>query len=273
MKRILIPVDFSEHSQNALEVGATLANRFGARLILFHMIGVSGAVFAKSELEEQEEVKYYLKLAREKLASFLDKPYLKGLQIETIIQNLKDFAEVAAVAGEKQADLIVMGSHGTSGVSAFFVGSNTEKVVRTSETPVLVIKSKKTDFAVTTLVFASDLQPQSIPAYKKVEHFAQLFSAELKLVYVNTVGAGFRSNGQIQEYTRRFVTALGKDIPITIYNDYSVELGIYNYAKTVNADMVALPTHGRKGLAHFFWGSIGEHLANTVALPVLTIKI
>ena len=273
MKTIVIPVDFSEHSEYALEVAANIAKRFGAKLILFHMIGVSGSVLAKSELEEQEEVKYYLKLAREKLTTFLDKPYLKGLAIETIIQNLKDFTEVAAVAQERQADLIVMGSHGTSGLSTFFVGSNTEKVVRTSETPTLVIKSKRTNFDIGTIVFANDLQSEYVLAYKKAEDFARFFDATLKSVYINTVGSGFKSNSQIQKDKELFVAALGKEVPIAIYNDYNVESGIYNYAKTIAADVVALPTHGRRGLAHFFLGSIGEKLANTATLPVLTIKI
>ena len=273
MKTILVPVDFSEHSEYALEVAASIAKRFQAKLILFHMIGVSASVLAKSEVEEREEVKYYLNLAREKLATFLDRPYLKNVAIETIIQNLKDFAEVDAVAREQQADLIVMGSHGTSGLSTFFVGSNTEKVVRTSETPILVIKSKRPNFDVNTIVFANDLEPEYVLAYKKVENFARLFNAELKLVYINTVGSGFKSNSQIHESIENFVTALGSEVPVVIYNDYSVELGIYNYAKSVSADMVALPTHGRRGLAHFFLGSIGEKLANTATLPVLTIKI
>ena len=273
MKSILVPVDFSEHSEYALEVAANIAKRFEAKLILFHMIGVSASVLAKSEVEEREEVKYYLKLAREKLATFLDRPYLKNVAIETIIQNLKDFAEVAVVAQEQQADLIVMGSHGTSGLSTFFVGSNTEKVVRTSEIPTLVIKTKRPNFDINTIAFANDLQPENVLAYKKVEDFARFFNAELKLVYINTVGSDFKSNTQIEEYMKGFVTALGTEVPIVIYNDYSVELGIYNYAKSISADMVALPTHGRRGLAHFFLGSIGEKLANTAMLPVLTIKI
>ena len=273
MNTLLVPTDFSEHSEYALEVAAVLANRFGAKLVLFHMIGVSPSVFTKSELEEQEEVKYYLKLAREKLKSYLDKPFLQGVPMETVIQNLKDFEEVDAVAKEKKADLIVMGSHGSSGLNAFFVGSNTEKVVRNSETPILVVKTKRPDFHISQIVFASDLQPETVVAFKKVSALANEFNAKLKVVYVNTIGSHFKSDNQIQQNIQRFREAVGKEVPISVYNDYSIEAGIYNYAQTVGADLVAIPTHGKKGLAHFFLGSVGENLANTAALPVLTIKI
>lgn len=273
MKNILVPIDFSNHSQNALEVAATLSKRFDAQLILFHMIGISESVLSKSELEEQEEAKYYLTLARNRLSSFIDQPYLTGLTIKTIIQNLKDFSEVAEVAQEKEVDLIVMGSHGTSGLKSFFVGSNTEKVVRTSHIPVLVIKKKRTSFNINHILFATNLEKESIVAYQKVADFAEKMQAKLTMVHINTIGATFRSNAQIHEKVETFQEILGEKVPVQIYNDYSVEEGIYNFAKTLNIDLVAIPTHGRKGLAHFFLGSIGESLANTAELPVLTQKI
>jgi nucleotide-binding universal stress UspA family protein len=273
MKRILVPIDFSEHSENALEVAATLTKRFDAQLILFHMIGVSESVLSKSELEEQEEAKYYLQLAKKRLSSFLDKPYLKDLNIRTIIQNLRDFSEVEKVAREKQADLIVMGSHGASKLKSFFVGSNTEKVVRSSGVPVLVIKKKHMDFNIKKILLAINLEPESIPAYQKATDLAEKLGAELLLVYVNTLGVLFQSDSQIQKRIDQFNNILEKKVPIEVYNDYTIEEGIYSYAKEIQADLIAVPTHGRQGLAHFFLGSIGENLANMAELPVLTLKI
>ena len=273
MKRILVPIDFSEHSENALEVAATLAKRFNAQLFLFHMIGVSESVLSKSELEEQEEADYYLQLAKKKLSSFLDKPYLKDLTVNSIIQNLRDFSEVEKVAREKQVELIVMGSHGASRLKSFFVGSNTEKVVRSSNVPVLVIKKRHTDFNVKKMLLAINLEPESIPAYQKAKDLAEKLEAELKLVYINTIGVSFQSNSQIQKHIDYFNSILGKNVPIKIYNDYTIEEGIYGYAKKIEADVIAVPTHGRQGLAHFFLGSIGENLANMAELPVLTLKM
>lgn len=273
MKSILVPIDFSEHCENALEVASILARQFDAELILFHMVGISESVLSKSELEEQEEAKYYLQLAKKRLSTFIDRPYLKELTVRTIIQNLKDFGEVAQVAEEKEAGLIVMGSHGTSGLKSFFVGSNTEKVVRTSTIPVLVIKTKRFSFTINHILFATDLEEESALAYRKVAAFAKALGAKLTVVHINTIGTMFQSNGQILKKVEGFHEILGEKVPVEIYNDYTVEEGIYNYAKTVEADLVSIPTHGRKGLAHFFLGSIGENLANTAKLPVLTVKI
>jgi nucleotide-binding universal stress UspA family protein len=56
-------------------------------------------------------------------------------------------------------------------------------------------------------------------------------------------------------------------------SDYTVEGGILNYATNIGADIIAIPTHGKKGLSHFFEGSVGEDVANHATLPVITFKI
>ncbi|UWX54489.1 universal stress protein [Maribacter litopenaei] len=140
MKRILVPVDFSETSTHALEIAALIAKRQKAEIVVLHMLGLSEAVLTKNEIQEYEEAGYYMELAKKRFIPFLDKPYLKNIKIREIVQNYKIFKEFNTLAQEQKIDLIVMGSHGTSGISEVLVGSNTEKVVRTSNVPVLVVK-------------------------------------------------------------------------------------------------------------------------------------
>ena len=64
-----------------------------------------------------------------------------------------------------------------------------------------------------------------------------------------------------------------KNIATHIYNETNVEKGILNFANTINADLIGMSTHGRKGLSHFFNGSISEDLVNHAKLPVVTFKI
>ena len=117
MKKILVPVDFSKHSEYALKVAAQIAKQHGAGIILLHMIGMSDSVLANSEIAEEAEAKYYLKLSKEKIKEFTEREYLKGVPVEAIVQNYKDFTEVNNVAKEQHCDLVVMGSHGTGGLS------------------------------------------------------------------------------------------------------------------------------------------------------------
>ena len=142
MKKIIIPVDFSEHSEYALEAAAQLAKKFDSELYVLHMLELSNMMYSSSVNDQFEEVAFYLKLAEKKFDKFLDKPYLKGIKITPIVKHFKVFGEVNEVAATHQADLVVMGSHGSSGFKEFMIGSNAEKVIRNAEIPVLVVKEQ-----------------------------------------------------------------------------------------------------------------------------------
>lgn len=275
MKKIVVPVDFSDYSEHALKVASNIAKIKSAELVVVHMMGLSDAVLPKDNSNSMEGM-FYIKLTQKRFEEFLDKDYLKGVTVHQVVRNYKVFSELDDVAKEHHADLIVMGSHGSSGLSEMFVGSNTEKVVRTADTPVLVIK-ESLDFDLKTAVFACDFKLESIPAFKKVLHLFNSLNINTKLVYINLPGAPFLSTKEIEQRIVDFIINVKgislKPEDITIYSDYYVEEGVFNYAKRVKADIISMPTHGRRGLAHFFAGSIGEDIVNHSKLPVLTVKL
>lgn len=278
MNKILVPVDFSDCSAHALEVAATLAKDSGASILLLHMLGLSEAILTKDEAQEFMEAKFYMMLTKKRFSEFLDREYLKGVKVTEMVQNYRIFEELNKVALEQNADLIVMGSHGTGGLGKFFVGSNTEKVVRTSDVPVLVIKERIPNFKRKKVVFACDFKIEGIPAYHKAQQMFSLWKSKIFLVYINLPHVHFKSTSEITQERDAFLrVAHHGDVPahihITHRNDYSTEEGLYNYAGERGADLIAIPTHGRRGLSHFFQGSIGEDLANRASLPVMTFKI
>ncbi|MGB5434726.1 MAG: universal stress protein [Maribacter sp.] len=278
MKRILVPVDFSEFSENALEVAAQLATNFKAELVLLHMLGLSEAIFTKNEAQEFMEAQYYMKLAKKRFNEFLGKPFMKGIKVAEIVQNYKDFQEINNIVKEQEIDLVVMGSHGNSGLTGLFVGSNTEKVIRTCTAPVLVIKKRNKDFSIKKAVYASDFEVEHVEVFNKAMKFFSLLNVEVHNVYVNRPNQYFKSSEEINAQIALFMgvahhgQAHQKD-SVQILNDYSIEEGIYSYARKIDADIIALPTQGRKGLAHFFKGSVGEDIANNAELPVITFKL
>lgn len=278
MKTILVPIDFSDYSEHALEVAAKIAKRHGASLVALHMMGLSQAVLTKDDSQEVFEAMYYMKLADKRFEEFLDRDYLKGLEIQTTVQNYKLFHEIDSVAQEFNADLIVMGSHGSSGLREVFVGSNTEKVVRTSEIPVLVVKNRMGDEPMNKVVFANNFDEENVNSFLKAKKLFDDLGVEMQMVYVNTPGDGFRSTQEMEEKVSKFFLKAELDGTYTMndvnyYNAYSIEEGIFTYSNKVNADLIAIPTHGRKGLAHFFSGSISEDLVNHSDLPVITFKM
>ncbi|WP_297694522.1 universal stress protein [uncultured Eudoraea sp.] len=278
MNKILVPVDFSEHAAYALEVAAKLAKDFNSEILVLHMMGLSEAYLTKSESEEAAEAHFYMKLAKKRYETFLDKPYLKGVKVTEMVQNYKIFSEINELAKERNIDLIIMGSHGASGVSEIFVGSNTEKVVRTSDIPVLVIKKPTPSFNPELVVFACDLRVESIKAYHSARALFAEWNLKLHLVFVNLPNEEFMSTEEIRKKADLFIKVahngeLPSNTEIIYVSDYSIEGGIFNHANEVNADLIAIPTHGRSGIAHFFKGSIGEDVVNHAKLPVITFRV
>lgn len=273
MKKILVPTDFSQHAENAMLVASQIAKKSNAKIIAIHMMGLELTDFNKASNQEALEGLFHLKLAKKSFKKFLDKEYLKDLEVEERVQNKLAFNQLNEIAKQEEADLIVMGSHGTSGFTEdVFVGSNTEKMVRNSEVPVLVIKEKIANFKMDKVVFACDFKKENASAYRKAVALFNSFGASVHMLYVNTPSK-FLSNIEITNKVSSFLKEVNSENEVLFYNDYTVENGVFNYSDEISADVIAIPTHGRRGLAHFFTGSIGEDIANHSERPVITFKI
>ena len=277
MKNILVPVDFSEYASYAMEVAASLAKKHKANIHVVHMMGLTDATLTRDESNEVFEAMFHMKLAEKRFSELLSQDYLAGITVYQSVKNYTNFTELNDVAVEVNADLIIMGSHGSTGLKEVFVGSNTEKVVRTCDTPVLVIKERMTDFNVQSVVFACDFKAENIESFNKIKNLINTLGAQVKLLYINLPGERFRSTIEINDRVNQFLnltdsSELTAD-DVIYFNDYTVEDGIFNYSLTHGVDVIAIPTHGRRGLAHFFAGSIGEDVVNHSVLPVLTQKM
>ncbi|ARV06507.1 universal stress protein UspA [Polaribacter sp. SA4-10] len=277
MKKIIVPIDFSKHSEFALKAAALLAKKHNAEIYALHMLDIQFVNLSESESYGQEKAVFFLKMAEKRIKRFLLKDYLKEVKVFPIIQHYKVFSDINSIAKDVNADLIIMSSHGVSGFKEFFVGSNAEKVIRHSELPVLVIKNDLNDVVFKDVVFATSLSDETIEAYKKMLKIVALLEANLHILYVNLPNEDFLSTREMEKKANEFLleaegnTNRMKDI--SFVSDRSIEKGILNFSNLVGADLISVITHGRKGLSHIFAGSISEDITNHSTLPILTFKI
>jgi len=277
MKKIIVPIDFSEYSEYALETAAVLARKFNAEILVVHMLELSNAVLTSAVDKQEVEAVFYMKLAEKKFNNFLSKDYLNDIKVTPIIKHFKVFSELNDVVKEHHADLVVMGSHGASGIKEVLVGSNTEKVVRHSKIPVLVVKHNPilTDFE--KVVFACDFSENAVKPYINATKMFEKLRVNMHLLYVNLPDIGFKSSAEMEKSVAEFLKMADGNLSninnVHYVSDYSIEQGILNFSNIIGADLVAIATHGRTGLAHFFEGSISENIANHSTLPVMTFKI
>lgn len=276
MKSILVPVDFSIQAQYAANVASVIARQTNAKIYLLHMLELPSGVIDPSSFGTSNNAPtslLFLKRAHEKFQEFKELPFFEGLEVEDSVQFHKAYDGIIGESTKQNVDLIVMGSQGASGLEEILVGSNTEKVVRNSEIPVLVIKKNIDDFKIENIVFASNFKHANRDSFQKILNFTVLFNAKLHLLKINTIH-NFETTKDSSDAIRSFINGfdLG-DYTLNIYNDVSIEAGILNFSKLIDADIIVLNTHGRRGLSHLFNGSIGEDLANHAKLPVITFKL
>lgn len=274
MKRILVPTDFSKHATNALKVAVQIAKEHDAEIVLLHMLELPQQTSdALDRGNEIPEIMLYKKMAVQRVEDLTNSDILSGVKASNIVQFERAFEGILAISKENNIDLVVMGSHGASGFKEMFIGSNTEKVVRSSEVPVLVIKNETDHFETKNMIFASDFTDEVNEPFKKVLKFADMLNADLKLVMINTPNS-FKTTAvaekMMNDFADRFDMGHCKKY---IYNDANIEKGILNFAHSVNADLIAICTHGRTGMARLLNGSISEDLVNRTSIPMVTFKI
>ncbi|WP_348797619.1 universal stress protein [Flavobacterium adhaerens] len=275
MKKILIPTDFSKYANEAIEVGAQIAKDNNAEIILIHMLELPTHLNdAISNQVSIPEIMLFKQKAEETLFNIRTRPALSNIKVTEVIRldgvqhGINNY-----LSQNNDIDLIIMGSKGSSGINEIFIGSNTEKIVRQSEIPVLVIKNKAENFDIKNIVFASDFSNEIQKPFAKFLSLAKLFKAKINLVMICTPNS-FITTSTGREIITNFISNF--DMPeysFETYNEKNIEKGIINYANDKNADLIALCTHGRTALNHFFIGSISEDLVNHSSKPVITFRI
>jgi len=286
MKKILVPTDFSEQAVNAMEFACQIARKSGASILVLHMVDLSGFIDysaignSYSMLGttagigfDEKVLKSLTENAEEKMKDFLQKFDHYPIDIDNKIEFGNAFQFIVGEIKESMFNLVVIGSKGSSGVEEFLVGSNTEKVVRHAKCPVITVKSKVDLDSIKDIVYASKFTHDETHVMEELKKIIAGTGATLHLVRVVTPNA-FETTRNIKSMIKGYVEKHKLDkYTINIYNDVVEEDGIIYFARDIDADMIALSTHGRTGLMHLLSGSIAEDVVNHARRPVWTFKM
>jgi nucleotide-binding universal stress UspA family protein len=274
MKKIVVPCDFSEPSVEAFKFAIDIASHSGGKVTVLKVIDLPIVVYGASidmpaynfsptllkELEEDAEKSY--KKMLQKFGKGIANCNFSVVQGPTSAM-IRDFIE------EKKFDLVVMGTKGASGMEEFFVGSNTEKIVRFSKVPVFAIHKAIPITSIKDIVFPTSLHLDQSDFIKKLKLLQDFFKARLHILYLNTPYNFIRDN-ELKEYARHFKFT---NFTLNLRQDHYEPDGIISFAKEIKADVLAMATHGRKGLSHFISGSITEDVVNHVTCPIWTYSL
>lgn len=279
MKTILIPIDFSEQSKNALNFAAQIAKKSNLKIQALNIIeGPHNHTFntmgdgLANESEDYFFLKQLLDKTKENMNALINSDAYAGVNIIGSVEVGNPYRGISKAIADHSADMVIMGSKGVSGIDEVLIGSNTEKVVRHAKCPVITIKSDVKLESIKNIVLATNLHEDQTRLFQELKKLQGVTGAQLHLVKVNTTN-NFHSDRQMKdEFAKYLKDHKLENVTTAIYNDSSEEEGILSYSEDVNADMIALGTHGRTGLLHLLSGSIAEDLVNHSQIPVWTLS-
>jgi nucleotide-binding universal stress UspA family protein len=279
MKKILVPTDFSENAKKALQFAAEISIKTGATIEILH-VNTTATYFASSPdivFDSTELDSYAASVATDlrilKRALTIPEKFAH-LDLETRIEGGYLHATLKRIAEEDETDLIVMGTKGATGALEFFVGSNTEKVIRTVSCPVLVVPENTNNFDLKTVVLATTLLPDQQEAFNEVARWQKEFHFGVKILYIN-VGGSYGPVDDIQSKAAELCTKSGM-VKMDLFPKnyvFNEEAAILEFSRENNADLIVMATHQRRGISHLIFGSLTEDTANHSDIPVLCVPI
>ena len=276
MKKILVPCDFSKPAVNAFRLALDIAAQSKGSVNLFHVIelpvvGDPGVMHVVTMDES------FFRDARKAVQQQFEKLLAKHGNTDVRTTTTIEFGffpnMVSAAIDNNNIDLVVMGSHGSSGFKEFISGSNAERIVRRSSVPVLVVKDLYKG-AIKNIVFANTLETEGQEELiRQVKTLQAFFKATVHIVYINTPAA-FTSDAitlkRLKAFAKRYAF---RDYTVNVFNHENEEGGILHFSESIGGHLIALGTHGRRGVSHLLNGSLAEDLVNHSKALIWTAAI
>lgn len=277
MKKILVPCDFSEPAQQAYKFAIDLAHANNGEVIVLKAIdiplmyesafGVQPYVLEKSLLDDlRDTANASFEVLKQKFAS---KGVVITFKVEfgPITLAIKQFAE------DYNVDLIIMGTHGAEGWKEYLLGSNTERIVRFAKVPVIAVRVAPDIKSIKNIVFPTSIDFDQLQLVSEVKAIQRFFGAALHVLYINTP-SDFKRDPEIQLSLKEFANFYKlSNYTLNVRNDAYEMDGIISFAQEINADLVTMGTHARKGLMHLITGSIAEDVVNHINCPIWTYSL
>lgn len=303
IRNILLPTDFSPLSIEAIEMAKGVARYFGATIHLAHVhheqypATFMGPVFSEGgrAVSFEERRKETLREMLKELAQRCELPSTETVHLRA---GGVVFDEICRLAGKLPADLIVMSTHGRTGLQHFFLGSTAERVVQHAPCPVLVTRARQTRAKakrsaraavsrMETILVPIDFSGASRQALDYAIDFAGRVSARLFLFHAAYLGDMTSVDGFVQpsadltkiareDAEQRMQELVGTINLQGVPYETAVQVGspvpeICEFAQDHNVDLIIAATHGRTGFEHLMIGSVAEQVVRRAGCSVLVV--
>ncbi|MDD2634260.1 MAG: universal stress protein [Bacteroidales bacterium] len=269
MKRIIVPIDFSQESIKGLELAIIYANKFNSDLqMVFVQSKKPGRFHVKLENQYNSAMEEFERMLRK----YKDKLH-KDCKFTYIIKSGKIHEEVANQVDAFDDSMIICSTDGESGFADFVMGSNASRIVQETDKPIITVTSEKYIGNVEKIVLPLDISKETREKVPMVARIASAFNSEVHIIKVTS-----STNEGIHNKLRMYATQVKKyfdEKGIKYQSELLVGDNIADstieYAKTIDADLIAIMTEQTTSLANLLLGTHAYQILNTSPIPVLSI--
>lgn len=262
MNRVVVGFDFSSGSAYAVDLAIDIANRWQSNIRL---------VYVKEKKEDEAPIRAEIERRIDGVAHLL-----KGIKLEYVLREGKPADELCAQAKEDNAELLIVGTHGMSGMRKSLLGPNSYRTIEQSPVPVLIVRE---DFNfnkdLESIVVPIDSSDDTRQKVGKAAMFAKTFGSTIHLLglYTSTTAEIKRIVNNYVKFVERY---LDKNEVKYITKYFVVEKNVtettLEYARQVNADLIAIMTEQETRFASLIMGTHAQQMINESTIPVLTVR-
>ena len=290
LRKILCPIDWSEPSYAALDRAGELAARFGAELCVLHVVPFSPPfpadlmVIVPHAVETDRE---RMEAAARQLDEVMARHPQLHVKMRPIVKMGYTANEIACLAREENADLIMLATHGRSGLTHLMLGSVAEKVLHLSPCPVLTVRPDESGempalLPLETILCPIDYSEASLAALDAASELAEYSGAGLNVLHVvaaptSELGTdAYVSPEERAADRKRLSDLIAERVPAAVTAHPVLRSGdpaheIEHAARKEKAGLVVIATHGTTGWRHMVFGSVAEAIVRQAHCPVLTV--
>lgn len=278
MKNILFPTDFSQNAENALNYAIEIARKVRGNLILFHAYSVQlidpnmpAEIYLSAYQEEEKSAKESLEdLSRRISEMNKDNAGNNLFTTDAIVTQGLVVDEVLSVVDDFKIDLVVMGTHGASGITELILGSNAASIIEKSPAPVLAIPQKAVYKDIINLVYAYDDIQSGLPSFQKLLEFANVYGSEITLLHI------IESNRNTEDLNKKEFEKIKESsnydkIRLELVKEENVLEGINDYINSHDVDVLAMAIRKRSLLDKIFNRSLTKKMAYHTRIPLLAL--
>lgn len=278
MKNILFPTDFSPNADNALNFAVEICRKVNGNLLLFHAYSVQlidpnmpAEIYLSAYQEEEKSAKERLEdLSKRIIDTNKNINGQNMFQTDAVVTQGLPVEEILSVIGDYKIDLVVMGTHGSSGITELILGSNSASVIENSPVPVLAIPGNASYKHISNIVYAYDDIKSGLPAFQKLLSFADIFRADITLLHIIESKNNTEEMNK-KEFEKIKSTTSYENIKLELVKEENILEGINDYVYSNNVDVLAMAIKKRNLLDKIFNRSLTKKMAYHTRIPLLAL--